>query len=86
MYVTRFSVNSQQIHSIRLTGGSNLYNGEVEVLYCANTSTCTWKPLCWKDWTDTEAVIACNQLGLNDSNSSGELICTCNSYVHTLIL
>ena len=67
-------MESQQIHSIRLTGGSNLYTGQLEVLYCDTNFTCTWTPVLLKYWTETQAVVACRQLDLYDDSYSGKLV------------
>ena len=74
IHIDRCCVNSQQIHSIRLTGGSNLYNGEVEVLYCETNFTCAWKNVSWNGWTDAKTEVACKQLGLYDGGYTGECL------------
>ena len=43
---------------IRLFNGSSVFNGEVE--YCLNS---TWTPVCGDDWDESEAAVACRQLG-----------------------
>ena len=43
---------------IRLFNGSSVFDGEVE--YCFNS---TWTPVCGDDWDESEAAVACRQLG-----------------------
>ena len=43
---------------IRLFNGSSISNGEVE--FCFNS---TWTPVCGDDWDQSEAAVACRQLG-----------------------
>ena len=44
---------------IRLFSGASTMEGVVE--YCLNS---TWTPVCGDNWDDTEAAVACRQLGL----------------------
>ena len=44
---------------IRLYNGASALEGVVE--YCLNS---TWTPVCGDDWDETEAAVACRQLGL----------------------
>ena len=42
----------------RLYNGSSVSDGEVE--YCLGS---TWTPVCGDDWDESEAAVACRQLG-----------------------
>ena len=41
-----------------------MYEGQVEVLYCVNSSSCTWTTVCADNWDVNEASATCRQLGL----------------------
>ena len=47
-----------QVGVIHLFNGSSISNGEVE--YCLGS---TWTPVCGDDWDESEAAVACRQLG-----------------------
>ena len=46
------------VGTIRLVGGSNSYEGRVEI--CIDNS---WSTVCDDEWGLEEAVVVCNQLG-----------------------
>ena len=50
---------------VRLTGGINVGEGRVEILY--NNS---WATVCDDIWDDTDAGVVCRQLGLGSSGSA----------------
>ena len=80
----------QQSYPIKLTGGSNVYEGQIEVLFCRSGSRCEWRTVCASGWTDTEAVVVCRQLGLYDSHIGKLKIynsyCSFNIILKSLIL
>ena len=45
-----------------------MYEGQVEVLYCVNNSSCTWTPVCASNWDDNEIAVTCRQLGLHSDD------------------
>ena len=47
-----------QVGVIRLFNGSSVLDGVVE--YCLDS---TWTPVCGDDWDESEAAVACRQLG-----------------------
>lgn len=54
---------------VRLRGGGNMYEGQVEVLECDSSPTqCTWKTVCSSNWDVIEASVTCRQLGLYIDN------------------
>ena len=61
--------------SIRLAGGSTFYEGRVEV--CKDM---IWGTVCDDFWTDTDAVVACRQLGIS---TSGNGTMPCKSQLQT---
>ncbi len=52
--------------------GDDGYEGYLEI--CSNTNTGTqWRPVCGGElWTDTEATVACNQLGYPNTTTLGK--------------
>ncbi len=52
--------------------GDDGYEGYLEI--CSNTNTGTkWRPVCGGElWTDTEARVACNQLGYPNTTTLGK--------------
>ncbi len=46
---------------IRLLGGSNMYEGRVEI--CINR---VWGSVCDSSWDSTDASVACKQLGFSE--------------------
>ncbi len=52
--------------------GDDGYEGYLEI--CTNTNTDTqWRPVCGGElWTDTEARVACNQLGYPNATTLGK--------------
>jgi deleted-in-malignant-brain-tumors protein 1 len=62
--------------AIRLQGGSTSTEGRVEI--CSNNM---WGTVCGDLWDNTDARVACAQLGLP---GSGEFACSITDYVHGL--
>ena len=58
----RLHVTAVQSYPVRLTGGSNVYGGLVEVLYNS-----TWRTVCTTYWGVDEALVTCRQLGINST-------------------
>lgn len=50
--------------SIRLVGGENFNEGNVEILHLGR-----WGAICDHTWTVNEATVACKQLGFSDSHA-----------------
>ena len=65
----RLHVCAIESYPVRLTGGSNVYEGQVEVLHCDNNSSCTWRTVCASEWDVNEASVTCRQLGLYTGTS-----------------
>uniref|UniRef100_A0A7N6B8Z3 Lysyl oxidase homolog n=1 Tax=Anabas testudineus TaxID=64144 RepID=A0A7N6B8Z3_ANATE len=55
-------------NSIRITGGRTRYEGRVEVLSTDSNGTQSWGLICGENWSTTEAMVACRQLGLGYAN------------------
>ena len=45
-----------------------MYEGQVEVLHCDNSSSCAWRPACantdWDGYNEATGTVVCRQLGL----------------------
>ena len=59
MFILLFSVNCSE-KVIRLSESTLPYRGRVEV--CSNGQ---WGSICPDSWTDTDAIVVCNQLGFS---------------------
>ena len=60
---------------IRLVGGSNQYEGRVEI--CFNE---TWGTICDGSWSTNDANVACRQLGYAATGIFKETLEYCHSY------
>ena len=69
-YLYRLHITAVQSYPVRLTGGSSVYEGQVEVLYCVSSSSCAWRTVCASGWDTREASVTCSQLGLYNSTSA----------------
>ena len=77
-FLCRLHEAAAQSYPVRLTGGNNAYEGQVEVLHCANSlpSSCSWRTACGDGWDLNEASVTCRQLGLYGMH-------TCSQLFHT---
>lgn len=57
-------VSCSRSGALRLVGGSNIYEGRVEM--CFNN---TWGTVCDDGWTTTTALVVCRQLGLDSTGT-----------------
>jgi hypothetical protein len=60
----RLHVSAVRSYPVRLTGGSNVYEGQVEVLYSS-----AWRTVCASNWDVNEASVTCRQLGIYTSGA-----------------
>ena len=60
---------------IRLMGGSNMYEGRVEL--CWNE---TWGTICDGFWSTNDANVACRQLGFLDTGNAISMYIGCSTF------